>query len=246
MITPSQQQAMFRQQQQGVGLQPPPLPPQQQRMMQQPQPPQLRRQQTQQQGRQGPISSIQSQGMIQQQQFIDQQQQQFIDQQQQDMGGGQVPQQSFMQGPRMSIQEAITRITIRLGKVETFINEALASGVLDISKTIMMNGGNLMSGGDNEIMQNIITRLTALESFMNTNDASNDEILELKEQQINILGELENITKTLQDIQINMAYIPEDELIGEPNMNTEDTEMNENIDNMENEEMDVSQTTPIS
>jgi len=72
--------------------------------------------------------------------------------------------------PKLSVSDAIALITIRLGRVETFINQLPPLDQLEsFSSSQTEESGNNMSLVNDNVFQSIVTRLERLEKSQNTN-----------------------------------------------------------------------------
>jgi predicted nucleic acid-binding Zn-ribbon protein len=101
--------------------------------------------------------------------------------------------------PKLSVSDAIALITIRLGRVETFINQLPPLDQLEsFSSSQTEEPANNMSLVNDNVFQSIVTRLEKLEKSQNTNIDKKVSDLELKilsleqlisslEQKINVL-----------------------------------------------------------
>jgi len=143
----------------------------------------------QQQQQQQPIQMLspQQQQIYQQQQ---QQQQQIYQQQPQMPVGDMVNEQtSFIQGSKMSLQNAITLITLRLGKIETFIQKLQMNNIFE---KLDINDNNDINNENDEMMNKILEKLGNNEM----------EINKIKNEKINIIEEeMQNIIHNLNDLK---------------------------------------------
>jgi len=150
---------------------------------------QQQQQQIFQQQQQQPIQMLspQQQQIYQQQQ---QQQQQIYQQQPQMPVGDMVNEQtSFIQGSKMSLQNAITLITLRLGKIETFIQKLQMNNIFE---KLDINDNNDINNENDEMMNKILEKLGNNEM----------EINKIKNEKINIIEEeMQNIIHNLNDIK---------------------------------------------
>ena len=150
---------------------------------------QQQQQQIFQQQQQQPIQMLspQQQQIYQQQQ---QQQQQIYQQQPQMPVGDMVNEQtSFIQGSKMSLQNAITLITLRLGKIETFIQKLQMNNIFE---KLDINDNNDINNENDEMMNKILEKLGNNEM----------EINKIKNEKINIIEEeMQNIIHNLNDLK---------------------------------------------
>jgi len=152
-----------------------------------------------------------------QQQYIPQQQQQYIPQQQ----------QQIAPNPKLSFSDAIALITIRLGRVETFINNLPPLDQLEqYSSTSQPENNENMKIVDEAVFKNIVSRLDKLENSkvsqvqVQTPVLDNEDILHLKEENNSLrdevssfkddissfkeeINELKNIILQLQNYTMN-------------------------------------------
>jgi hypothetical protein len=99
--------------------------------------------------------------------------------------------------PKLSVSDAIALITIRLGRVETFINQLPPLDQLEsFSSSQTEEPANNMSLVNDNVFQSIVTRLERLEKSQNT--TIDKKVSEL-EQQISLSGKenSENVQKIL-------------------------------------------------
>jgi len=152
---------------------------------------QQQQQQIFQQQQQQPIQMLSpQQQQIYQQQQQQQQQQQIYQQQPQMPVGDMVNEQtSFIQGSKMSLQNAITLITLRLGKIETFIQKLQMNNIFE---KLDINDNNDINNENDEMMNKILEKLGNNEM----------EINKIKNEKINIIEEeMQNIIHNLNDLK---------------------------------------------
>jgi len=136
------------------------------------------------------------------------------------------PQTTPPPNPKLSVSDAIALITIRLGRVETFINQLPPLDQLEsVSSSRTEENGNNMSLVNDNVFQSIVTRLERLEKskiseleqniflFENKNAVNIQKILSLEhlvsslEQKINILQETHSEPKTIDTKDIDDKII---------------------------------------
>ena len=94
--------------------------------------------------------------------------------------------------PKLSVSDAIALITIRLGRVETFINQLPPLDQLEsFSSSQTEETGNNMSLVNDNVFQSIVTRLERLEKSQNTN--IDKKVSELEQQLSLSAGNVEKI-----------------------------------------------------
>jgi hypothetical protein len=102
--------------------------------------------------------------------------------------------------PKLSVSDAIALITIRLGRVETFINQLPPLDQLEsFSSSHTEESSTNMSLVNDNVFQSIVTRLEKLEKALNTN--SDEKLLTIeKEHKLNIqkISTLEQLISSLE------------------------------------------------
>ena len=178
---------------------------------------QQQQQQIFQQHQQQPIQMLspQQQQIYQQQQPIQmispqqqQQQQQQMYQQQPQMSVGDMVNEptSFIQGSKMSLQNAITLITLRLGKIETFIQKLQMNNIFE---KLNINDNNDINYQNDEMMNKILEKLGNNEM----------EINKINNEKINIIEEeMQNITNNLNDLK--NVFLHQETIINEESVET--------------------------
>jgi len=123
-------------------------------------------------------------------QMLSPQQQQIYQQQPQMPVGDMVNEQtSFIQGSKMSLQNAITLITLRLGKIETFIQKLQMNNIFE---KLDINDNNDINNENDEMINKILEKLGNNEM----------EINKIKNEKINIIEEeMQNIIHNLNDLK---------------------------------------------
>ena len=116
--------------------------------------------------------------------------------------------------PKLSVSDAIALITIRLGRVETFINQLPPLDQLEsFSSSQTEESGNNMSLVNNNVFQSIVTRLEQLEKHLSLYEGNVKKILSLEqlvsslEQKINLLQENNSQSKTIDTTVIDDKII---------------------------------------
>jgi hypothetical protein len=169
----------------------------------------------QQQFVQPPLSQRQSsfvpQSMSQQQPMI-QQQNQYMD--------NEPSQPNIVQGAKLSIQNAITLITLRLGRIETFIQQLQGTDFLNINNDKII---------DENVIKNVLERLTVVEK---TTNEKNDFITQ----------EIENMKKELIDVKEGFVLDENDFLTNSKVTNNIDFNVNPFIDDLQINEIPVNET----
>ena len=100
--------------------------------------------------------------------------------------------------PKISFKEAITLITLRLGKLEMVVNDIQHSGISPKTSVSTMNNENV-SFIDKDLLLSIITRLDTLEK--------NHQAIKTELQKINqFMGELQ--TETEEPVELNLNDQP--------------------------------------
>jgi hypothetical protein len=169
----------------------------------------------QQQFVQPPLSQRQSsfvpQSMSQQQPMI-QQQNQYMD--------NEPSQPNIVQGAKLSIQNAITLITLRLGRIETFIQQLQGTDFLNINNDKII---------DENVIKNVLERLTVVEK---TTNEKNDFITQ----------EIENMKKELIDVKEGFVLDENDFLTNSNVTNNIDFNVNPFIDDLQINEIPVNET----
>ena len=158
--------------------------------------------------------------------------------------------------PKLSVSDAIALITIRLGRVETFINQLPPLDQLEsFSSSQTEESGNNMSLINDNVFQSIVKRLEQLEKHISLYEGNVKKILSL-EQKINLLEEINSQSKTIDttgiDDKITSLNTQIDQLkdtvlsLQTYTMNTntklieliiENTEINENENEEDNEDI---------
>jgi hypothetical protein len=164
-----------------------------------------------------PITSIRAQSsfvpqsMSQQQPMI-QQQNQYMD--------NEPSQPNIVQGAKLSIQNAITLITLRLGRIETFIQQLQGTDFLNINNDKII---------DENVIKNVLERLTVVEK---TTNEKNDFITQ----------EIENMKKELIDVKEGFVLDENDFLTNSKVTNNIDFNVNPFIDDLQINEIPVNET----
>jgi hypothetical protein len=97
--------------------------------------------------------------------------------------------------PKISFKEAITLITLRLGKLEMVVNDIQHSGISPKTSVSTMNNENV-SFIDKDLLLSIITRLDTLEK--------NHQATKIELQKINqFLGELQTLPEEQMELNLN-------------------------------------------
>jgi hypothetical protein len=111
------------------------------------------------------------------------------------------PQPPPQPNPKLSVSDAIALITIRLGRVETFINQLPPLDQLEsFSSSQTEETGNNMSLVNDNVFQSIVTRLERLEKSQNTNN--DKKVLSLEQKVVSLeqlIFSLEQKIQLLQD-----------------------------------------------
>jgi len=137
-----------------------------------------------------------------------QQQQQQMYQQQPQMSVGDMVNEptSFIQGSKMSLQNAITLITLRLGKIETFIQKLQMNNIFE---KLNINDNNDINYQNDEMMNKILEKLGNNEM----------EINKINNEKINIIEEeMQNITNNLNDLK--NVFLHQETIINEESVET--------------------------
>ena len=123
------------------------------------------------------------------------------------------PQPPPQTNPKLSVSDAIALITIRLGRVETFINQLPPLDQLEsFSSSHTEETGNNMSLVNDNVFQSIVTRLERLEKerLEKSQNTNNDKkVLELEkmvsslEQKIQLLQDTHSLPKTVDTKEID-------------------------------------------
>ena len=138
--------------------------------------------------------------------------------------------------PKLSVSDAIALITIRLGRVETFINQLPPLDQLEsFSSSQTEESGNNMSLINDNVFQSIVKRLEQLEKHISLYEGNVKKILSL-EQKINLLEEINSQSKTIDttgiDDKITSLNTQIDQLKDTTGIDDKITSLNTQIDQL--------------
>jgi hypothetical protein len=115
------------------------------------------------------------------------------------------PQQQQMSPPKLSVSDAIALITIRLGRVETFINNLPPLDQLEqYSSNSLPEKNENIKIVDDAIFKNIISRLDKIEHTnhpVTFTDTNNNEIENIKAEHFSLKEEFNEIKNMLLQLQ---------------------------------------------
>ena len=181
-----------------------------------------------------PQQQQQMRPQMQQQQMRPQQQQQMRPQQQQ------MQQQQPMQNPKLSVSDAIGLITLRLGRVETFIQQMPPLDQIGMNATgENQEIGENMRVVDEAVFTNIVSRLDKLEQEPKTSNVvaskeTNNAVTELKESVEVLKAEMMQMKGLLLSLQ--SFTMQTNQKLSELIFNSQQENENENENESEDEE----------
>lgn len=152
---------------------------------------------------------------------------------------------------KLSVSDAFALVTLRLGKVELFINKLQSEGILDANNNIVGEKINTTSNNfDDTILQNIITRLDGLDKKTISNDLNqklqsqfnflNDEVKETKNMMMRLQSFIMDISQKLN------GFISSQESINsnQESINEEFFDLRDNFENSNKVLLETVETIP--
>ena len=135
--------------------------------------------------------------------------------------------------PKLSVSDAIALITIRLGRVETFINQLPPLDQLEsFSSSHTEEPIHNMSLVNDNVFQSIITRLEKLEKILNNNSDENENKINIQK-----ILTLEQLISSLEEKVILLQE--------KNNISTDTTEIDNKLTSLNSEIVQLKDTTEI-